>query len=205
VAAALEKVRPYLGSHAGDVEYLGIAPDGVLRLRLAGSCNGCPSSTVTVKLAIEQAVRESAPEITGVEVEGVAPPPGPTGPGGRPLLPLVTNGAPPPPPQPAKGRWVELAGFAELPLGSVAASRIDSTVAVVCNVNGGLYAYQDGCSACHASLAPGLLEGKVITCPSCGERYDAVLAGRSIRDGGPHLDPLPLLSDGGKIRIAVAS
>jgi Fe-S cluster biogenesis protein NfuA len=86
VTEALDKVRPYLGSHAGDVEFVEIA-DGVLRLRLQGTCDGCPSSTVTAKYAIERVVREAAPEISDVVVEGVVPEE--TGPGGRPLLPLV--------------------------------------------------------------------------------------------------------------------
>ncbi|EOD63712.1 NifU family protein [Amycolatopsis vancoresmycina] len=84
VTEALDKVRPYLGSHAGDVEFVGIE-DGVLRLQLRGSCDGCPSSAVTAKYAIERVVREVAPEIADVVVEGVAEE---TGPGGRPLLPL---------------------------------------------------------------------------------------------------------------------
>ncbi len=87
VTEALDKVRPYLGSHAGDVEFVGIDDDGVVRLRLQGSCNGCPSSTVTAKYAIERVVREAAPEISDVVVEGVVPEE--TGPGGRQLLPLV--------------------------------------------------------------------------------------------------------------------
>lgn len=71
VAAALEKVRPYLGSHAGDVRLVGIDEDGVVRLQLEGSCEGCPSSDVTAKVAIEGAILEAAPEVTGVDVEGV--------------------------------------------------------------------------------------------------------------------------------------
>jgi Fe-S cluster biogenesis protein NfuA len=86
VTEALDKVRPYLGSHAGDVEFVGI-DDGVLRLRLQGTCDGCPSSTVTAMYAIERVVREAAPEISDVVVEGIVPEE--TGPGGRALLPLV--------------------------------------------------------------------------------------------------------------------
>ncbi len=56
IQRALDRVRPYLGSHAGGVEYLGVA-DGVARLRLEGSCHGCPSSTVTVQLAIKARCR----------------------------------------------------------------------------------------------------------------------------------------------------
>jgi Fe-S cluster biogenesis protein NfuA len=71
VQRALDRVRPYLGSHAGGVEYLGIDSGGVVRLRLQGTCHGCPSSTVTVRQAIEQAVRDAVPEATGIDVEGV--------------------------------------------------------------------------------------------------------------------------------------
>ena len=77
IQRALDRVRPYLGSHAGGVEYLGVGPDGVARLRLEGSCHGCPSSTVTVRLAIEGAVQDAAPEVTEVVVEGMTEPPGP--------------------------------------------------------------------------------------------------------------------------------
>ena len=63
IQQALDRVRPYLGSHAGGVQYLGVR-DGVARLRLEGSCHGCPSSTVTVRLAIEGAVQDAAPEVS---------------------------------------------------------------------------------------------------------------------------------------------
>jgi Fe-S cluster biogenesis protein NfuA len=71
VQAALERVRPYLGSHAGGVELLGIDDDGVVHLELEGTCNGCQSSTLTVKLSIERAIEEAAPEVTGVDVQGI--------------------------------------------------------------------------------------------------------------------------------------
>jgi Fe-S cluster biogenesis protein NfuA len=77
VVEALDKVRPYLGSHAGGVELLGVDPTGVVRLRLEGSCDGCPSSTMTVKLAIERAIEEAAPEVTAVEVENLTREPEP--------------------------------------------------------------------------------------------------------------------------------
>ncbi|TVT23344.1 NifU family protein [Amycolatopsis acidiphila] len=85
VTAALERVRPYLGTHAGDVELLGIGEDGVARLRLKGTCDGCPSSAVTVQQAIEREILTAAPEIAAIDVQGMVPD---AGPGGRPLLPL---------------------------------------------------------------------------------------------------------------------
>lgn len=76
ILRALDGVRPYLGSHGGDVQLLGIE-DGVVRLRLEGSCHGCPSSTITMKTAIETAIAEAAPEIVRIAVEGVAEPAAP--------------------------------------------------------------------------------------------------------------------------------
>ena len=65
---ALEEVRPYLESHGGDVELLAVE-DGVVRLRMQGSCSGCPSSAMTLKLAIEDAIRKHAPEVEQIEAE----------------------------------------------------------------------------------------------------------------------------------------
>jgi len=77
ILRALDGVRPYLASHGGDVQLLGMAEDGAVRLRLEGSCHGCPSSSVTMKLAIEKAIGEAAPEVVRIEVEGVADPAAP--------------------------------------------------------------------------------------------------------------------------------
>jgi len=79
IGRALDHVRPYLASHGGDVTLLSLE-DGVARLRLEGSCHGCPSSTVTMKLAIEKAIEEAAPEILRLEVEGVSDPTDPSDP-----------------------------------------------------------------------------------------------------------------------------
>ncbi len=73
VRAALDGVRPYLESHGGNVELLGVA-NGVVRLRLQGSCEGCPASAMTLKQAIEQAVLAAAPDVDAVEAEGVDDP-----------------------------------------------------------------------------------------------------------------------------------
>jgi Fe-S cluster biogenesis protein NfuA len=69
VMKALDETRPYLRSHGGDVELLGVT-DGTVRLRLAGSCRSCSSSTVTLKLAIERAIYDAAPDVTEIITEG---------------------------------------------------------------------------------------------------------------------------------------
>ncbi len=72
VERALEEVRPYLLAHGGGVQLLGI-DDGVVRLRLEGACNGCPSSAVTLKLAVEEAIHKAAPDVERIEAEGEVP------------------------------------------------------------------------------------------------------------------------------------
>lgn len=69
VEGALATVAPYLRSHGGDVELLAVE-DGVVRLRLEGSCSGCPSSAVTLKDSVEEAIVKAAPEVERVEAEG---------------------------------------------------------------------------------------------------------------------------------------
>ena len=68
VRRALEEVRPFLRSHGGNVELLGVEA-GVARLRLVGSCHGCPSSSATLRHSIEEAVRRAAPELEQIVAE----------------------------------------------------------------------------------------------------------------------------------------
>jgi Fe-S cluster biogenesis protein NfuA len=70
VVSALDRVRPYLKSHGGNLELLGIE-EGKVRIRLQGSCKGCPGSAVTSKTAIETAIYEKAPDVVAIEVEGI--------------------------------------------------------------------------------------------------------------------------------------
>ena len=70
VEGALAQVRPLLAAHAGDVELLGVDEKaGVVQLRLLSSCDGCPSSSVTLQLAVERAIVEAAPEIVRIDVD----------------------------------------------------------------------------------------------------------------------------------------
>lgn len=90
VRRALDEVRPYLRSHGGDAELVGIE-DGMVHLRLLGSCSGCPSSQVTLRTAVEEAVLRAAPEVHAVKAED-----GGDGGGQRPaaFVPLDAVGRP---------------------------------------------------------------------------------------------------------------
>ncbi len=67
---AMDKVRPYMESHGGNVELLSLEND-FARFRLQGACKTCPSSSVTLELALRRAIEEACPDLAGFEVEGV--------------------------------------------------------------------------------------------------------------------------------------
>jgi Fe-S cluster biogenesis protein NfuA len=71
VLRGIEKVRPYLKSHGGDVELADVR-DGIVRLVLHGSCESCPSSSLTLKTAVEEALFEAAPDIVEIVAENAA-------------------------------------------------------------------------------------------------------------------------------------
>jgi Fe-S cluster biogenesis protein NfuA len=67
VEAALDTIRPYLETDGGNVSVEEITPEGVVKLKLLGSCGSCPMSIMTLKAGIEGAIMKAVPEITGVE------------------------------------------------------------------------------------------------------------------------------------------
>jgi len=196
VRKALVGVRPYLGSHGGDVELVQAdEATGVVRLRMAGSCETCPSSTLTVKLAVETAIKEVAPELTSIEVEGVEHADRPAHNGLDNHLPNLADHLP---------KWTALGDAPRVAPGATASAEIAGAPILLCRVGTSLYAYRDTCPGCASPMHGGKLGGEVIACPSCGERYDVRRAGRSMENGGLHLEPVPLLEDEAGVRIALA-
>jgi Fe-S cluster biogenesis protein NfuA len=213
VREALEEVRPYMESHEGDVELLGVS-DGVVRLRLKGSCDGCPASASTLELAIKEALEKAAPDLAGLEVEGVVdsrpPIPEPSGielPVIQPNASVNGNGngaAPATPPRRAGApRWLALEGPTP-PAGSVSRVEVEGTAIVLANVGDSLLAFRDACSGCGGSIAAGALKGGVLACPSCERRFYLPRAGRSMDEERLLLEPVPLLEAGGAVTVAVA-
>lgn len=67
VEKALEEIRPYLQADGGNVELIEVTEDGVVKVKLTGACGCCPMSTQTLKMGIEQKLKEAIPEIKSVE------------------------------------------------------------------------------------------------------------------------------------------
>jgi Fe-S cluster biogenesis protein NfuA/nitrite reductase/ring-hydroxylating ferredoxin subunit len=174
VALALDRVRPYLASHRGDVELVAL-DDGLAHLRLVGSCNGCASSATTLELAIERALEEDAPDLLGIEVEGVQHAP-------AKLLAV----------------WSRVEARPEP--GFVVVTRPGLFVA---NVAGTLLAYRDACAGCGAPVAGGELDDGVLACPGCGRGFALTLAGRLVGPEDLQLEPVPLLEDERGVQVAV--
>lgn len=63
----LDKVRPALQADGGDVEFIELTEDNVVKVRMQGACQGCPMSQVTLKQGIEKFMLKEIPEIKAVE------------------------------------------------------------------------------------------------------------------------------------------
>jgi len=67
VEKILDQIRPTLQRDGGNVEFVDISSDQVLKVRLTGACKGCPMSRITLKEGIEKFVRSELPTIRAVE------------------------------------------------------------------------------------------------------------------------------------------
>jgi nitrite reductase/ring-hydroxylating ferredoxin subunit len=142
---------------------------------------------VTLELAIKQALEQAAPDLDGLEVEGIEPP-------------SQADPAPGPALAPA---WVEIDRLDLLPVGSLAAADVAGCPLVVANVGGTLLAYADRCAGCDAPLHDGRLADRALQCPSCERTFFLPRAGRSMDGDRLQLDPVPLLRDNGSVKVAL--
>lgn len=179
---ALQKVRPYMQSHGGNVELI-LLENERARLRLEGTCKSCPSSTVTMELAVRQAVEEACPDLLGFEVEGVVE-----------SAPIHIPADEP--------RWTVLEDFGNLEDGAMRALQVSAAPVLFVKAGGNLYAYRNHCPACESRLDEGTLASKMLSC-RLGHQFDVQRAGLCPDDPEIHLEPFPLLSAGGTVRISV--
>jgi Fe-S cluster biogenesis protein NfuA/nitrite reductase/ring-hydroxylating ferredoxin subunit len=192
VLDALQEVRPYLESHGGNVELLEVE-GAIVRLRLQGSCSGCPSSAMTLKLAIENAIRKTAPEVEEVIAEGA------DASTASPLLQIELA------PAAVDGSWTMAGALPELAASAVPlVKEVAGTRLLFLKIAGRAYAYRARCPACEQSLDAAAIDGSELTCAGCGNRFDALRAGRGLDLPELHLEPVPLLEgEDGLVRVAL--
>ena len=182
---ALDKVRPYLKSHGGNVELISLEND-VARLRLEGTCQSCASSSVTLELAIRHAIEQACPDLVHFEVEGVVQE--------KPAISTVTRRT--------VTDWNVIKSAHQLEEGAWMPVRIGESRLVVCKHNGTLYAYRNRCPACNMPLDTGSFEAGFLSC-ALNHRYDVVRAGQCVEIPSAHLDPLPLLVQDSVVKVAL--
>ena len=199
VMQALDKVRPYLASHGGNVELLGV-DESVVHLQMQGSCHGCPSSAMTLKLAIEEAIYEAAPDVTAIEVEGVVEQPAHSG-----LVQLGKSKTREEAAKPANGngRWAEVSGLDLLALGGVQSLDVSGRSILFCRLGETFYAYDSLCPGCGRNLHTARLVANSLICSTCERHYDVVRAGRGLSHPELQLEPFPLLIEQGQAKIAL--
>ena len=66
VEKALEKIRPMLMADGGNVDLVEVTDDGIVKLKLTGSCGCCPMSQMTLKMGIERILKQEIPQIKEV-------------------------------------------------------------------------------------------------------------------------------------------
>jgi Fe-S cluster biogenesis protein NfuA/nitrite reductase/ring-hydroxylating ferredoxin subunit len=210
VGRALDEVRPYMGTHGGDVELIDITEDGVVRLRLLGSCDGCASSAVTLELAVRDAIEAAAPEVVRIEV--VEEPAAKQTPGLISVDSLTSRlrAEETVPAESSQGTWQSIGLLADLPVAALWPVVVGGVGVVVCRIGAALYAYRDLCASCAGSLATASVEKRmgergsaVLTCATCRSHFDVRRAGAGLDDESIHLEPLPLLERDGVVEIAV--
>ncbi len=203
VERALDDVRPYLGSHGGDVRLLEVTSEGVVRLQLLGSCDGCASSAVTLELAVEDAIRAAAPEVVRIDVAEAPASPG--------LIPVAQLSARLRSSEPTGGvAWTTFGRVDEIAVGGVQRGTVGDVGVVLCRLLSGVYAYRDRCPGCAESFdgaglqrSPALPGSAVLTCRGCGARFDVRAAGADLEVPGRHLEPIPLLERAGIVELAL--
>ena len=194
VQAALDRVRPYMESHGGNVELLGIE-DGVARLRLQGSCDGCGASASTLELAVEKALRGDRPRPArhGGRGRGRRRR---RSPACRCRWRCRAAGDGDGPAQ-ARRSWIDARRRSRTSRPARCASTdVEGQRMVVANVEGELLAYHDACVACGSSLSTRDRSARACSsCPDCGRRFFLPRAGRSLDDERLQLAPVPLLRE----------
>jgi Fe-S cluster biogenesis protein NfuA/nitrite reductase/ring-hydroxylating ferredoxin subunit len=184
---ALDRVRPYLLSHGGNVELVSLE-NGVAKLRLQGTCKSCASSSVTLELAIRHAIEQACPDLVHFDVDGMV-----EDANAAPTLHF---------PRRTTTDWIVIEEAQRLAESDWLPVRVGDRRLVICKINESFYAYRNRCPACNMPFDTGTLDRGFLSC-ALGHRYDVVHAGRCSDIPNAHLDPLPLLVQENVVKVAL--
>ena len=67
IEESIDEIKPFLQRDGGDIEFVDLTPDNVVRVRLQGACSGCPGAQITLQAIVERIIKEAVPEVTGIE------------------------------------------------------------------------------------------------------------------------------------------
>jgi nitrite reductase/ring-hydroxylating ferredoxin subunit len=101
--------------------------------------------------------------------------------------------------------WHDLNPADEPPAEALRAVSVGGTTLVVANVEGTLLAYRDVCAGCSEPLHDGELVSGALSCAHCGRAFFLPRAGRSIDGDRLQLEPVPLLREQGRAKVALAA
>lgn len=130
-----------------------------------------------------------------------------SGPGALSPANVASGPAPAPPRAVAEAgpaAWVELDATCEPDPGTLATFSVGGGKLIVANVEGTLLAYRDRCAGCGQPLHDGELSAGALACPSCRRSFFLPRAGRSLDTDQLQLEPVPLLRELGRIKVALA-
>jgi Fe-S cluster biogenesis protein NfuA/nitrite reductase/ring-hydroxylating ferredoxin subunit len=200
VEAALDVVRPYMHAHGGEVELVDIV-DGIVHLRLSGSCDGCPASEITLRRRVETALRDGVPGFAGIRVHEPMSAAAPVPVSG--FIPLADIG-PAPRATPRRPVFHAVAPLDAIPPGTLQAYDVDGVWVLVANVAGEVYAARNTCPGSMAPLHLGSFVPPVVVCPWHNEAFDVRTGKRADGQSGPSLAVVPVAVRDGQILIAAA-
>ena len=185
VEEALDEVRPYIHSHGGEVELLDVE-DGIVHLRLAGSCVGCAGSAMTLRRGIEEVLREryaAFKEVVAHEPER------------KPQLLQIGSLRRP--------VFADAAAVDDLAPGALTAVEVGDVRVVLASVDGEIYAFRNGCAVDGLPLEGGRLAGTVLVCPWHNCAYDARSGKRVDEPSEAGLAVVPVAVQNGAVQVAV--
>ncbi len=184
--AALDKIRPTLAGHGGDVELVSVEPPEAA-VRLTGACDGCPASALTFYAGVKKAIQEAMPEIEVVrQVKGLG--------GGNAThvtSPFAAGQDAP---------WTDIMDAEALAEGESCFLEIGSHGLIVSRFGPRVTCFENACAHMGMAMDGGSIEEGKLTCPYHGFQY-ALESGECLTAPEVQLQPHPIRQEGARLFV----